>query len=147
MLRGAVDCDLDAVAYVWRESARNTDGVAPEIPSLEQLRSRIDHELANEWNLSVAVEEGEIIAMLAIKPITSELDQLFVLPRKQGCGIGLELLRRAKTLMPEGFTLRTASANHRARRFYERAGLALLEEGVHPAGGYSVCYYGWNANR
>jgi len=145
--RMAGKADLDAVAYVWHESARDADGAAPEIPTLDQLRSRIDLELASGWHLSIASQHGEIIAMLAVRTGTSVLDQLFVLPSKQGLGAGRALLQRATEIMPEGFTLRTASANHRARRFYERAGLALLDEGVHPSGGYPVCYYGWNVGQ
>lgn len=137
--------DFDAVAFVWHESARNAEGAAPQIPTLEELRSRIDRELAAGWKLSVCVAGDEIIGMLALQPDIAVLDQLFILPRHQARGVGLAGLQEAMKAMPQGFSLRTASGNYRARRFYERAGMSLLEEGTHPTAGYAVCYYGWGA--
>jgi GNAT superfamily N-acetyltransferase len=143
--RSAVARDFDEIARVWHESARLAGGAPRDMATVQQLRSRIDLEVAAGWNAIVATQDDAIIAFLAIKPETSILDQLFVLPAKQGKGTGLTLLQCAMRAMPRGFTLRTASANLQARRFYERAGLVLLEEGVHPRSGYPVCFYGWSA--
>jgi len=142
--RAAEATDFDALAQVWHESALSTEGAAPNLPSVEALRSRIDREIDAGWVVTVALDRGEIIGFLALKPAVAVLDQLFILPSHHGLGIGHALLDAAKSAMPGGFTLRTISANHKARRFYELSGLLLLEAGLHPTSGCPVCYYGWN---
>jgi GNAT superfamily N-acetyltransferase len=140
--RQAVEKDFDAIAHVWREGARSALGPAMELPSVDELRSRIDGELASGWVLTVAVRSGGVVGFLALKPRLGILDQLFVLPSAQGQGIGTALLDRAKREMPGGFRLRTAAANEKARRFYLRSGLSFIEEGIHPKNGTAVCHYG-----
>ena len=143
--RAAEPADFDAIADVWRESALASEGARSSLPSLAELRSRVDHEIAAGWAVTVALDGQEIIGFLALKPALAALDQLFILPTHQGRGIGRALIERAKAAMPSGFTLRTASANHKARRFYGRSGLLLLEEALHPKSGLPVCCYSWNA--
>jgi len=142
--RQAVEKDFDAIAHVWREGARSALGPAPEPPSVDELRARIDGELASGWVLTVAVRSGSVVGFLALKPGLHVLDQLFVLPSDHGRGIGTALLDRAKREMPGGFRLRTAAANEKARRFYVRSGLSFIEEGIHPKNGTAVCHYGWS---
>jgi GNAT superfamily N-acetyltransferase len=142
--RAAREADFDAVAEVWFEAGRTADGAPADHPSLGELRARVDREVAADWRLTVAVEDGRIIAFLAIKPAQAILDQLFVLPSRQRLGAGSLLLACAMRDMPDGFTLRTATANTRARRFYERSGLTLVSESLHPRYGTPVCIYGWN---
>ncbi len=83
------------------------------------------------------------MGFLALKPAEAILDKLFVLPYAQGRGVGLTLLRTAVEIMTGRFTLRTASANHKACNFYQKTGLTLLNEGSHPRTGSLVCFYGW----
>jgi putative acetyltransferase len=136
--------EFDAIARVWRESAQTAEGAPPEIASVEDLRMRIDVELASGWTLFVAAADRRIVGLLALRTVERVLDQLYVLPSSRREGIGTLLLERAMAEMPHGFTLRTASANAAARRFYERRGLELLSQGAHPRNGYPVCFYGWN---
>ena len=142
--RSAREDDLVRVAQVWRASAAAAEGAPPETPSVDDLRARIDVELADAWTLSVACIGDEIVGMLAVKRAERVLDQLFISPSVQRRGVGKLLLKRAMEEMPAGFTLRTASANISARAFYERMGLRLLSEGDHPRNGHPVCFYGWN---
>jgi hypothetical protein len=44
-IRIAESNELDDVARVWHESASHMDGAASSMPSLEELRARIDREL------------------------------------------------------------------------------------------------------
>ena len=143
--REAVEEDFDAIAHVWREGARSALGTALGLPSVGELRSRIDGELACGWVLTVAACNGGVVGFLALKPRHGVLDQLFVLPSAQGQGIGTALLDRAKREMPGGFRLRTATSNEKARRFYVRSGLSFIEEGTHPKNGSALCHYGWSA--
>jgi len=111
----------------------------------EELRSRIDQELNAGWDLHIALLHEKVVGMLALKPATSMLDQLFVRSSDQGRGVGQTLLNAAKRAMPGGFTLRTASSNVQGRAFYERQGLSLLKEGIHPRTGAPVAFYRWDA--
>lgn len=77
--RKASSDDFDDIAHVWYESARHLDAAM----TIEQLRARIDVEVAAKWDITVATQNGNIVAFLAVKPDTSILDQLFVLPAKQ----------------------------------------------------------------
>lgn len=136
--------DLDLLASVWHDSAANMDGAPSEMPSLMDLRVRIDRELAAGWELYLAERNHSVVGMLAIKPHETAIDQIFVLTGEQGSGVGLRLLETAKRMMPDGFTLRMAAANGRAARFYERAGLRVIGEGNHPLSGAPVRYYAWD---
>lgn len=138
--------ELDDVALVWHASASAADDAPPRMSSVEDLRARIDVELADGWTLFVASLAGEVVGVLAMKKIEGVLDQLYVSPSTQRGTIGAQLLGRARAEMPNGFTLRTASANRGARAFYKRMGLKLLSEGVHPRHGHPVCFYGWSVD-
>lgn len=143
-IRRAGNEDLDDVARVWHASALEMDGAPFAVPALPVFRDRIDHELGAGWDLYIAERDARAVGMLAIKPAEAILDQIFVLPDQQGSGVGTELLNQAKRLMPNGFTLRMATANRRAARFYEHSGLSVVGEGTHPVSGVPVQYLGWN---
>ncbi len=55
------------------------------------------------------------------------IDQFYVLPARQGQGVGEALLEVAKTAFPE-LRLWTFQRNAPARRFYERRGFVALEQ-------------------
>ncbi len=143
ILRPADRHDLEAVAAIWHASAARMDGADLELPPPSDLRARMDAELAAGWSLFVAVDEGRLIGMLALKPVEGVLDQLFVLPEMQGRGVGRRLLDEAKRQMPGGFQLRMAADNAQARRFYEANELALLRTDVHPRHGQAVEFRAW----
>jgi len=143
-IRSSIASDHDAIARVWHTSA-SLPGVGPVImPTLDELRKRIDLEFAAGWHVTVAACADDILGFVAIKPREAVLDQLFVEPRSLGAGVGRALLAHAITAMPDGFTLFTRATNARARRFYEKAGLMSLKEDVHPRSGEPIIHYGWN---
>jgi GNAT superfamily N-acetyltransferase len=84
----------------------------------------------------VAEIDGMIVGFSAVKK--GWLDHLYVVPGRQGCGIGGALLQSAMTEYPEGLSLWAFEANHRAVAFYARAGFVEVlrtdgranEEGV-----------------
>jgi ribosomal protein S18 acetylase RimI-like enzyme len=115
------------------------------MPTEADLRERVDIELAEGWDVTVAVRDGEIVGFAAIKKKEAVLAELSVKPGSLGGGIGKALLAHAIAAMPGGFTLYTRIGNERARRFYEKAGLVELREGTHPRSGDAIVYYGWNA--
>ena len=120
------------------------DGASAGIATFVELRQRIDRELETGWSLFVAECNDEMVGMLAIKMEVAILDQIFVRTDAQRRGIGKSLLDVAMSEMPEGFELRMSSENRRAERFYDRAGLRLVREGVHPTSGLAVKYFRWD---
>jgi GNAT superfamily N-acetyltransferase len=55
------------------------------------------------------------------------IDQLYVLPSSQGCGVGTALLQTAKS-RSSSLSLWTFQRNRNARRFYEGRGFTLIKE-------------------
>jgi ribosomal protein S18 acetylase RimI-like enzyme len=146
-LRAADESDFDIVAEIWHESA-SLPGVGPPVmPTLTELRTRVDRELVAGWEVTVATSGEAIVGFAALKPQLAVLDQLFVKPSFHGGGVGKALLEHAMVKMTNGFTLHTASANHRARRFYEAAGLTLVRDGSHPNTGHPVTFYEWRVGQ
>ena len=144
-LRSALAIDHDAIASVWHSSA-SLPGVGPfEMPTLADMRNRVDIEVANGWVVTVAVRSAKVIGFIAVKPRERTLAELFVRPEELGGGIGKALLTQAIEKMPAGFTLYTRATNIRAQQFYEKAGLVFLRDDVHPRSGDQVAYYEWNA--
>ena len=113
------------------------------MPSPAQLRARVDVEMDNSWEVTVAEQRGTVVGFLAIKRDEAVLAELFLRPQAIGQGIGSQLLARAKSLMPTGFTLFTRATNVRARRFYEKAGLTVLRTETHARDGDLIVFYGW----
>ena len=144
-LRSAVEADRDDIAEIWHMSA-SLPGVGPPVmPTAGELRERVDREFAEGWQVTVAIRDDRIVGFLAIKPAEAVLAELFLRPEAIGMGIGRVLLAHAMEAMPAGFTLLTRSANARARRFYEGAGLTFVRNDVHPRAGDPITYYGWKA--
>jgi GNAT superfamily N-acetyltransferase len=141
MIRMARADELDAVACLWRESALAMDGPAQVVPDLDAMRRRIEAELRAGWELHVAALGPRLVGMLAIKSAEAWLDQIFVRPGEQGQGVGRALMSAAKSAMPSGFELRTASGSARAGRFYEQCGLTPVREGLHPWTQIPVTFY------
>ena len=142
-LRPARDVDYDAVAEVWHMSASLPDVGPAVMPSEQELRRRIDAELGAGWRVTLATDNDAVVGFVATRPSDAVLCELFVHPGYTGAGVGRALLQHAMTTMPEGFSLFTRSANTRARRFYERAGLVRSHEDVHPRTGDPVTFYAW----
>jgi ribosomal protein S18 acetylase RimI-like enzyme len=124
--------DLEAAVGVWERARWDAQ------PWLEE-RMRYSHEqnlrhfrevVARENDLWLAVQEGEIVGLLAMGE--RQIEQLYVEPRCQGRGIGTALLNLAKELAPDGLTLFTHRRNERARTFYERRGFLAARFGVSP---------------
>jgi GNAT superfamily N-acetyltransferase len=98
--RTATEADFDAVARLWLESWQSTGLAIARFATEEGNRKRIALEVANGWNVTLAVAGQRIVGFLATKPVISVLDQLFVAPDMKGKGIGKALLASAKAEMP-----------------------------------------------
>lgn len=142
-LRPSTEADYDTIAEIWHSSASLPGVGPPMMPTEADLRKRLEAEFAAGWQVTLAVRGDEIVGFLAIRLAEAVLAELFVRPGSLGGGIGQALLAQAIDAMPGGFTLFTRSGNLRARRFYEKAGLAVLREAIHPRFGDPIVYYEW----
>lgn len=145
VLRPATSSDHDAIAQIWHGSASLPNVGPPVMPTIDELRQRVDDAIAAGWVVTIAEQNGAIVGFAAIKLQEAILDQLFVRPDQIGSGLGRALFQNCLEQMPEGFTLHTASSNDNARRFYEKAGMQVLRHDAHPRTGHPVTYYIWNA--
>ncbi|MDQ6730655.1 MAG: GNAT family N-acetyltransferase [Actinomycetota bacterium] len=127
-LRAATVRDADAVADVWLRSRR---AAVKEIPAHihpdDEVRSWISSHVLLDLECWVAERsDGEVVGLLALG--NDWLEQLYVLPDRQGRGVGSALIDLAKRLRPEGLQLWTFASNNPARIFYERRGFVRVEE-------------------
>jgi len=142
-LRPAHAGDHDAIAAIWHSGASLPHVGPAALPPLSELRHRVDQEFAEGWQVTVAIQDDAVAGFIALLPEARILDQLFIHPDAFGLGIGRALFAEAIAAMPDGFTLFTRPGNSRARRFYEKAGMTMLREEIHPRFGDTIMFYGW----
>src|SRR5579859_220281 len=93
-----IDADFESVTQVWFESASSMG--LPMPVTLNDLRDRWPKEIADGWAVSVAKIVDIPIGFMAMKG--NRLDQLFIAPAYQGCGIGKRFVDIAKSRFPGG---------------------------------------------
>lgn len=143
IIRKAAAQDHGALARIWLESWYSTGLKTLFDPGLEMLRTRIPEEVVKGWDLYAAEEAGQIVAMLAINPRDSYLDQLWVAPAHQGRGIGRALLTFTRQKLPDEIWLRCVVQNESAWRWYEREGFLLEGEEDVPPSNMRMKRYRW----
>lgn len=125
-LRAARREELDALARLWHDAWQDAHAeILPEalrsIRTLDNFRGRLRPHLAQ---LRVAEHEGEAVGFCLVRG--DELDQLFVSARARGTGVAAALLAdgeaRLRASGVDKAWLACAIDNHRAARFYEKAG-------------------------
>ena len=124
-IRRASPDDASAVATVFLDSFHATYDF-PLAHTDDEVRGWVRDQLIPEHETWVAVDDGRVVALLALAP--GWIEQLYVAPDRLGEGIGGRLAELAKTRQPEGLELWTFQVNDRARRFYERHGFVAEEE-------------------
>jgi GNAT superfamily N-acetyltransferase len=133
--------DADKLATLWRASWHSTGVQAFRELTVADLRQRIDQELSAGWEVFVAEHEDALLGFVALKRANRCLDQLFIDPNAKRLGIGRKLFDLARTMMPEGFWLRTAAENKDARAFYDARGMGLDRTEPHPRYGHETAIY------
>jgi ribosomal protein S18 acetylase RimI-like enzyme len=133
--------DADRLAALWHASWRSTGVRAFTQVTAADLRQRVDQELSAGWEVFVAEYEGALVGFVALKRASRCLDQLFIDPNAKRLGIGRKLFDLARTVMPEGFWLRTAADNKEARAFYDAVGMTLDRTEPHPRHGHETAIY------
>ena len=125
MLRRLELEDMDRAAEVHRASF---DNALPHLAGLHTpqedcqfFRERV-FRTCRLWGY---FENREMVGFIAFRE--GWIDQLYVLPSSQGCGIGTALLRVAQGQFGQ-LSLWTFQCNKPARRFYEQHGFMLIEK-------------------
>jgi GNAT superfamily N-acetyltransferase len=134
--------DFDALTSLWLASWESAGVRAPFKATLTALRRRMAAELA-DLSIHVAARRERIVGFVALRG--SNVDQIFVHPAAQSCGIGKSLLDFVKQQLPDGFWLWTQVQNQRARQFYQREGLVPGKPVIRRAG-YRTIRYDWRPN-
>jgi putative acetyltransferase len=116
--------EADAVAHVLRASFDDSLPWLAGRYTPEQDRQFVKEHLFPACEVWGAFAP-ELVGVIALQP--SWVDQLYVLPGRQGDGIGKALLGVAKKANTE-LSLWTFQRNASARSFYERNGFVALEE-------------------
>lgn len=124
--------DFDALTIVWRISREKS------LPEFQREKGHFFYEDQNYFqnhilqNNQVWVVESEQrpVAFMAINK--DFIDQLYIHPDYQRCGIGRALLDFARTLSPDHLWLYTLQVNVGARAFYEKNGFVAEKFGFSP---------------
>ncbi|HEY7561757.1 MAG TPA: GNAT family N-acetyltransferase [Gaiellaceae bacterium] len=124
-VRRARPADAGAVADVHLAATRAAMPYLPELHTERETRDWVRDVVLDRDEVHVADAEGRVVGFVALAG--SLLDHLNVEPDVQGRGIGSALLELAKELRPDGFDLWVFQRNAKARAFYERRGLRLVE--------------------
>ena len=124
--------DFEAITALWR---RAREQAFPEFQRRQGHTFKEDQVyfqdviLVND-DVWVAEVEGKSAAFMAIAG--DFIDQLYVDPHYQRCGIGKALLDYARSLSPEHVWLYTLQINTNGRTFYEKNGFHAVKFGVSP---------------
>ena len=119
--------DYFGLAKIWDASWQSTGVTSPETLSTPELAERLKSEVSSGADLYAVEDADECLGLLMLQVPKRQLSQLFLAPDAQGRGLGVECIRFTESALPNGFWLTVAEANLRARRFYERCGLAASE--------------------
>ena len=142
LVRDAVHGDIPAMANILMRSSRLAYTFMSWDHSDDDFTGFVDASF-DQWD-AVRIAQarcGPVGFHCLLKDV---VDQLFVAPEAQGQGIGSILLRDVMALRSAGFTLRTFSANRRARVFYEGRGLVAIEFGRSEAENEPDVTYRWD---
>ena len=128
LMRIATQSDANLLANLYLASRKQYISFAPLVHSDEAIQQWMHDILIPSTQVWVVQQNGVIIGMMAIaeKQKVNWIDQLYVLPKATGQGVGSLLITKAKALhLP--IRLHTFQENLSARRFYERHGFKIIE--------------------
>lgn len=127
LLRIATQRDATSIANLYLTSRKEHLSFAPLAHTDEAIHQWMRDELIPHSQVWVVEQNNVILGMMAVaeKQKILWIEQLYVLPKATGQGIGSLLMTKAKARhFP--IRLRTFQENLGARRFYERHGFTSL---------------------
>ena len=80
-------------------------------------------QIAKRDTVAVAEANGSIVGFAAVDTEHAVLSQIFVVPSLKRRGIGRALFNWARSLCPDGLTLKTLADNSESRAFYKSLGM------------------------
>ena len=127
LLRKAAQSDAEEIANVYLVSRKQLP-YAPLVHSDSEILHWIKETLIPTNQVTVVENNGIIIGMMALSKIQDIgwIDQLYLLPKSTGHGIGTMLLNRAKDTLGSPIRLHTFQKNIQARHFYEQHGFCAI---------------------
>jgi GNAT superfamily N-acetyltransferase len=125
MLRQLTLADMDAAALVHRAAFNHALPWLADLHTSAEERWFFRERVFPTCRVWGAVDGEALLGLIAFRE--DWVDHLYVLPRAQRQGIGTALLEVAQASFGR-LQLWTFQRNRRARRFYERGGLVLVEE-------------------
>jgi chorismate mutase/GNAT superfamily N-acetyltransferase len=123
LLRPADEADAEAVAAVHL-AARRAAPMPPGVHTDEEVRAWLAGRLGVD-EVWVAEVDSSVVGYARVAG--AWLDDLYVVPRHAGRGVGSALLELVMAQRPAGFCLWVFETNTPARAFYARHGLVELE--------------------
>ena len=127
LLERARPADAGEVASLYLEARKQAIGAIPPVfGSGERALTWLSARVRNGEECWVTRDEKGVSAFMLLEP--GWLDQLYVRVDRIGQGLGSELVRKAKEVLPDGMRLWTFQSNLSAHRFYERQGFVVVEK-------------------
>jgi len=123
--RRATAADAAEVATVYIASRRGAAAYLPTVGSDAEIRAFVIDRMVPERETWVAEVGGRIVAVMVLDG--DMVEQFYVAPAEQRCGVGGAMLAHAKQLRPAGLRLFAFQRNAPARRFYEARGFIAKE--------------------
>ena len=113
-------------AEVWLRARKAAAPLVPlPVHPDEEVLAHFATRVAPRADVHVAVEDGRVVAVLALQD--GWVEHLYVLPERTGTGVGSRLLQLAKDRNPEGLQLWAFQSNEPALRFYAERGFVEVE--------------------
>lgn len=134
--------DEDAAIRLWQQAWQLA---YPDIDFAARVpwwRERWQRELVPAAKIMVAEVGGALAGFVTIDD-TGYLDQIVVAPDQWGSGLASVLLTEAKRLSSGHVALLVNADNHRAIRFYRKAGFRHVGDDVNPTSGRKVWRMEW----
>jgi len=127
LLEPARPADADEVASLYLEARKQALGAIPPVfGSDDRVLVWLSARLRNGEECWVTRDEKGVSAFMLLGP--GWLDQLYVRVDRIGQGLGSELVKKAKEVLPDGMCLWAFQSNTSAHRFYERHGFVVIKK-------------------
>lgn len=128
MIRNRTDEDIERIVRIWLEASLLAHSFIPAMYWIDQAdEMRFKYIPASQTWVYQDDETGEVTGFVSM--VDDYLAALFVIPEKQGTGIGKALLNHVKAIHPT-IKLAVYAKNTQAVGFYESQGFMETEERI-----------------
>jgi ribosomal protein S18 acetylase RimI-like enzyme len=141
LIREYREADFDAVTILWRVAREKLlpEGETDTGHNFYEDQDYFQNQILKKNQVWVVEIDHRPAAFMAME--NDFIDQLYVHPRHQRCGMGKALLALARGRSPEHLWLYTLQSNVKAQAFYEKNGFVAIKYGISPEGEPDVEYH------